>query len=221
MCYANCARLVCSLWAEKFRPNLTLLKGLQSASWPRGDDSITKFRGISVKTASIHSPDRCLYALRWKRARAVTVATRNFSATPISKLGNPRNTKTTFPLAEREFETKGEMNRESGGAMAARRFSFSWADEVEREEAAEQQQQQQEEEDDEENQPPPPPRRCGETGEQAKANPFGAARPREVVLAEKGVDWRARDRELDDASRRGSAIRSRYAQAQSLPLARC
>ncbi|XP_052165545.1 eukaryotic translation initiation factor 4B1-like [Oryza glaberrima] len=98
------------------------------------------------------------------------------------------------------------MNRESGGAMAARRFSFSWADEVEREEAAEQQQ---EEDDDEENQPPPPPRRCGETGEQAKANPFGAARPREVVLAEKGVDWRARDRELDDASRRGSAIRSR------------
>uniref|UniRef100_A0A0E0JHL9 Uncharacterized protein n=1 Tax=Oryza punctata TaxID=4537 RepID=A0A0E0JHL9_ORYPU len=95
------------------------------------------------------------------------------------------------------------MDRESGGggggAKPARRFSFSWADEVEREE------QQQEEE--VENQPPP--RRCGETEEQTKANPFGAARPREVVLAEKGVDWRVRDRELDDASHRGSAIRTR------------
>ncbi|RLN23080.1 hypothetical protein C2845_PM07G07900 [Panicum miliaceum] len=72
-----------------------------------------------------------------------------------------------------------------GGAKPTTRFGFSWADEVEREEreqAAMQQQQQQEEE---------------AKREQIKADPFGAARPREVVLAEKGVDWRARDRELD------------------------
>nr|QHU79739.1 eukaryotic translation initiation factor 4B1 [Oryza coarctata] len=96
------------------------------------------------------------------------------------------------------------MDRESGGgAKATRRFSFSWADEVEREEAAQQQ------EDDEENQPPP--RRGGETEVQTKENPFGTARPREVVLGEKGVDRRARnrDRELDEASSRSSAIRSR------------
>uniref|UniRef100_A0A0D9V052 Uncharacterized protein n=1 Tax=Leersia perrieri TaxID=77586 RepID=A0A0D9V052_9ORYZ len=92
------------------------------------------------------------------------------------------------------------------GGKPARRFSFSWADEVEREEAA---QQQQHEEEKDENQPPPP-RRGGETEEQTtKLNPFGAARPREVVLAEKGVDWRARDLELDGTSRRASAARSR------------
>ncbi|RLM93653.1 hypothetical protein C2845_PM08G11260 [Panicum miliaceum] len=71
-----------------------------------------------------------------------------------------------------------------GGAKPTTRFGFSWADEVEREEreqAAMQQQQQPQE----------------AKREQIKADPFGEARPREVVLAEKGVDWRARDRELD------------------------
>ncbi|KAG8052058.1 hypothetical protein GUJ93_ZPchr0001g32493 [Zizania palustris] len=101
------------------------------------------------------------------------------------------------------------MDRQGGSVKPARRFSFSWADEVEREE--EKQRQQEEEEVEDENRPS---RLGGETREKTtKANPFGAARPREVVLAEKGVDWRARDgdRELD-ASRRGSATRRRRMQ---------
>ncbi|KAL5227277.1 hypothetical protein ABZP36_015542 [Zizania latifolia] len=97
------------------------------------------------------------------------------------------------------------MDREGGSAKPARRFSFSWADEVEREEGK---QRQQEEEEEEENRPS---RLGGETREQTtKANPFGAARPREVVLAEKGVNWRARDRDRElDAPSRGSATRRR------------
>ncbi|OEL17821.1 hypothetical protein BAE44_0021159 [Dichanthelium oligosanthes] len=71
-----------------------------------------------------------------------------------------------------------------GGAKPTTRFSFSWADEVEREEQEQVTMQQQQ------------PRREAKR-EQVKADPFGAARPREVVLAEKGIDWRARDRELD------------------------
>ncbi|KAH7666645.1 Plant specific eukaryotic initiation factor 4B protein [Dioscorea alata] len=50
-------------------------------------------------------------------------------------------------------------------------MEFSWADEVEREEE--------------------------EAKVKRKANPFGDARPREVVLEEKGVDWRKLDRERD------------------------
>ena len=38
----------------------------------------------------------------------------------------------------------------------------------------------------------------------ASANPFGAARPREAVLKDKGVDWRAEDAKLD-AGRRNAA----------------
>lgn len=70
-----------------------------------------------------------------------------------------------------------------GGAKPAIRFGFSWADEVEREEREQRQEEQR--------------RETEREREQIKADPFGAARPREVVLAEKGVDWRARDRELD------------------------
>ncbi|ONK67574.1 uncharacterized protein A4U43_C05F1450 [Asparagus officinalis] len=51
-------------------------------------------------------------------------------------------------------------------------FSSSWADAVEREEQEEAQ-------------------------KQRKPNPFGAARPREVVLEEKGVDWRKLDQGLE------------------------
>ncbi|KAJ1283510.1 hypothetical protein BS78_03G133400 [Paspalum vaginatum] len=72
-----------------------------------------------------------------------------------------------------------------GGGKPATRFGFSWADEVEREERERQEEEEQRR------------RRGAGTEQQAKADPFGAARPREVVLAEKGVDWRARDRELD------------------------
>ncbi|CAL4963965.1 unnamed protein product [Urochloa decumbens] len=82
-----------------------------------------------------------------------------------------------------------------GGARPTTRFGFSWADEVEREEREQAAMQQQQEE--EQHQPPP---RQEAKREQIKADPFGAARPREVVLAEKGVDWRARDRELELAA---------------------
>lgn len=34
-------------------------------------------------------------------------------------------------------------------------------------------------------------------GAKSSSNPFGAAKPREVVLAKKGVDWKKRDAELD------------------------
>ncbi|KAG2597166.1 uncharacterized protein LOC120709748 [Panicum virgatum] len=97
-----------------------------------------------------------------------------------------------------------------GGAKPTTRFGFSWADEVEREEReqAGMQQQQQEE-----------ARR-----EQIKPDPFGAARPREVVLAEKGVDWRARDRELDLCAAprgppRSAARRRRHAAAAATAAA--
>ncbi|KQK04100.2 eukaryotic translation initiation factor 4B1 [Brachypodium distachyon] len=96
-----------------------------------------------------------------------------------------------------------ERSDRGGGKDRARRFSFSWADEVEREEQQLYEQQQQ---------PAPPPRR-EEKNEPAKTDPFGAARPREVVLAEKGVDWRARDRELE-SSRRSAACRTSRTRAR-------
>ncbi|XP_057542556.1 eukaryotic translation initiation factor 4B1 [Amaranthus tricolor] len=48
----------------------------------------------------------------------------------------------------------------------------------------------------------PPTGRNGENGEEGvkkvnKANPFGAARPREEVLAEKGLDWKKLDLEIE------------------------
>lgn len=50
-------------------------------------------------------------------------------------------------------------------------------------------------------------------GERVKADPFGGARPWELVLAEKGVDWRARDRdrdcELDASQRTATCCRTR------------
>ncbi|CAO2203333.1 unnamed protein product [Urochloa humidicola] len=100
-----------------------------------------------------------------------------------------------FTLAQlrttRSEKGEAEMENGGGGAKPTTRFGFSWADEVEREEreqAAMQQQAQQ-----------PPPRKEPKK-EQIKADPFGAARPREVVLEEKGIDWRARDRELELAA---------------------
>lgn len=56
---------------------------------------------------------------------------------------------------------------------------FCWADEVEKEEAEESR---------------------IRVREQKKPNPFGSARPREVVLQEKGIDWRKLDEELHQPS---------------------
>lgn len=61
--------------------------------------------------------------------------------------------------------------------------SSSWADEVEREEREEAQKQS--------------IRLFESKTRSRKPNPFGAARPREVVLEEKGVDWRKLDQDLD------------------------
>lgn len=54
---------------------------------------------------------------------------------------------------------------------------FSWADEVEKEEALQSQIEKKKEEE--------------SLGK--KPNPFGSARPREVVLQERGIDWRSLD----------------------------
>ncbi|KAL6626288.1 hypothetical protein ACP70R_030014 [Stipagrostis hirtigluma subsp. patula] len=102
------------------------------------------------------------------------------------------------------------MEKGGGGGKPTTGFGFSWADEVEREEREQQQQQQEEEE----RVVARPQGRGAKREQQTKADPFGAARPREVVLAEKGVDWRARDRELDAAPRlRGAARARRHAAA--------
>ncbi|XP_010268051.1 PREDICTED: uncharacterized protein LOC104605124 [Nelumbo nucifera] len=61
----------------------------------------------------------------------------------------------------------------------SRPSSWSWADEVEKEEEEEAQLQRL---------------------QQLKPNPFGSARPREVVLEEKGIDWRKMDRKLHEPS---------------------
>ncbi|GJN05449.1 hypothetical protein PR202_ga23075 [Eleusine coracana subsp. coracana] len=86
----------------------------------------------------------------------------------------------------------------SGGKPATRfGFGFSWADEVEREEREQEQLAAEEQ---------IPVQRLEAKKEQTKLDPFGAARPREVVLAEKGVDWRARDLEIDAAATRGPRL---------------
>jgi len=100
-----------------------------------------------------------------------------------------------------------------GGAKPTTRFGFSWADEVEREEREQAGMQQQ-----------PPQQQEEARREQIKPDPFGAARPREVVLAEKGVDWRARDRELDLCAAprgppRSAARRRRHAAAAATAAA--
>ncbi|XP_048597742.1 eukaryotic translation initiation factor 4B2-like isoform X2 [Brassica napus] len=53
-----------------------------------------------------------------------------------------------------------------------------------------------------------------ETGvKTSKASPFGAARPREQVLAEKGLDWKKLDSEIE--AKKGSSQTSRPSSAQS------
>lgn len=65
------------------------------------------------------------------------------------------------------------MERESKYGFEA----FSWADEVEKEEEEEAQAQLHQ-------------------IQKQKTNPFGSARPREVVLQERGIDWRKLDQDL-------------------------
>ncbi|XP_021904448.1 uncharacterized protein LOC110819520 [Carica papaya] len=61
------------------------------------------------------------------------------------------------------------------GGISKLRSVLSWADEVEEEEAAAVQ---------------------SDLQQNQKPNPFGSARPREVVLHEKGIDWRKLDSDL-------------------------
>eukprot|EP01018_Ginkgo_biloba_P036820 Gb_28173 [translate_table: standard] len=66
--------------------------------------------------------------------------------------------------------------------------------------------------------PPPPPLPSSENNvPRSKPNPFGSARPREAVLAEKGLDWRKLDSELEarSTSRPSSAHSSRPTSAHS------
>ena len=65
------------------------------------------------------------------------------------------------------------MEGESKYGFAA----FSWADDVEKQEEEEAHAQ---------------PHQI----QKQKANPFGSARPREVVLQERGIDWRKLDQDL-------------------------
>jgi hypothetical protein len=72
-------------------------------------------------------------------------------------------------LELRKYTLREKMvDREIKNGSAA----FSWADEVEKEEEEQ--------------------ARFQENQKQ-KPNPFGSARPREVVLQEKGIDWRKLD----------------------------
>jgi Plant specific eukaryotic initiation factor 4B len=66
------------------------------------------------------------------------------------------------------------------------RFGFSWADEVEREEEQEMKMQT--------NQLPIPIQRGMRV---EKPDPFGAARAHEIILEEKGVDWKKLDQDFD------------------------
>jgi hypothetical protein len=76
------------------------------------------------------------------------------------------------PLELRKYTLREKMvDREIKNGSAA----FSWADEVEKEEEEQ--------------------ARFQENQKQ-KPNPFGSARPREVVLQEKGIDWRKLDFDL-------------------------
>ena len=65
-----------------------------------------------------------------------------------------------------------------GGGEMKVGSAFSWADEVEKEEEEAR------------------IRTC----ERQRSNPFGSARPREVVLQEKGIDWRKLDQDLHRSS---------------------
>ncbi|KAJ4838644.1 hypothetical protein Tsubulata_004237 [Turnera subulata] len=65
---------------------------------------------------------------------------------------------------------------------------LSWADEVEREEEKEE------------------AARAQALQNQRRSNPFGSARPREVVLQEKGIDWRKLDSHLEQSSTKREAL---------------
>lgn len=63
------------------------------------------------------------------------------------------------------------------GSESRSAFKLSWADEVEREEREEVSQSQ------------------SQSQSRQKSNPFGSARPREIVLQERGIDWRILDQD--------------------------
>ncbi|XP_031498403.1 uncharacterized protein LOC116262988 [Nymphaea colorata] len=65
---------------------------------------------------------------------------------------------------------------------------FSWADEVEKEEALQSQTRKTEEKEE-------------ESLRIKKQNPFGSARPREIVLQERGIDWRSLDTSFHSTQR--------------------
>ncbi|XP_057965532.1 uncharacterized protein LOC131156102 [Malania oleifera] len=90
-----------------------------------------------------------------------------------------------LPLAGRQRSEVGERRDrlEMVGSANKLRSAFSWADEVEKEEEA-------------------AAARTTETrfSEKRKPNPFGSGRPREVVLQERGIDWRKLDHDLPQSS---------------------
>ncbi|XP_050287173.1 uncharacterized protein LOC126726085 [Quercus robur] len=86
------------------------------------------------------------------------------------------------------------MERESKYGFAA----FSWADEVEKEEEEEAQAQ---------------PHQI----QKQKANPFGSARPREVVLQERGIDWRKLDQDLIHLSNIRNKAQSEKSCKENIP----
>uniref|UniRef100_A0A2N9FFR7 Uncharacterized protein n=1 Tax=Fagus sylvatica TaxID=28930 RepID=A0A2N9FFR7_FAGSY len=73
-------------------------------------------------------------------------------------------------------------------------FALSWADEVEKEEEAQTQEHQKQ-----------------------KTNPFGSARPREVVLQERGIDWRKLDQDLQPPSNIRNKARNEKPSKENIP----
>ncbi|KAL0011227.1 hypothetical protein SO802_006335 [Lithocarpus litseifolius] len=84
------------------------------------------------------------------------------------------------------------MERESKYVFAA----FSWADEVEKEEEAQAQ-----------------PHQI----QKQKTNPFGSARPREVVLQERGIDWGKLDQDLITLSNVRNKAQSEKSCKENIP----
>ncbi|KAL4626989.1 hypothetical protein ACB092_05G135400 [Castanea dentata] len=87
------------------------------------------------------------------------------------------------------------MESESKYGFAA----FSWADEVEKEEEEEEAQAQ--------------PLQI----QKQKTNPFGSARPREVVLQERGIDWRKLDQDLIPLSNKRNKAKSEKSCKENVP----
>lgn len=72
---------------------------------------------------------------------------------------------------------QGAKKKKKASAPMKRTCGFSWADEVEKEEQIS------------------PAEKTKKKPHEMPNNPFGSARPREVVLEEKGLDWRKFDQD--------------------------